>query len=813
MGVDLPHHWKGQQTVEKRKIIAATDKELPTLLDTASLAVRATRASRRTIAPKAAGESTGVKAAPKRKSIKSNGATTKNTLTTKASSIAARTKPSKEVIFNENKENHDPVVREATMTCHEGDDTDELMSSMGALSVKPLRIPSTKLPLPSTSNTTISAFEPIPSLSPSKARRPPRILSVDDGEMEDELSSPMPPVLKLVAKPKRGGVISSSRGRGEAVRATGPRKPLDLSASLFTSPARRLPTSPFKPTTANAPLPRLSADVPATVSRSSLASPARRPPTVATSSFGSPIKSAFRPSPMLTLKMETPNLPKPGIKSPPKRVKMPNLAEIDAVEDELGMDLDDYLLGRLPPRFIKQDMGHEGLIEKMSVGHVDTAVELNAARHGCLYVSKSSTLRSLPTSPPAKNYATLKIQERHGSNQTDVNIKEPDSIKDLYDTNHMINQISPITKRYKIPIERGGSCSFFDLEDHEDELSPPQYTDTLSTFCGPELRSGEGNLFPSAFVPKQLGDEIPIDPLLLSLSLPDNFLGIIESPTRKTTIPVKTHSVDDMIEDEDYTSQENQQFPNQLHIWSKSNRGCPLSQPNAVIRMSSVLAGAVIFVDVYTSDGADASSAFAEALRGLGAKVLKNWNWNPNSTGGPGEGERKVGITHVVFKDGSPRTLQKVKDSKGVVLCVGVGWVTSCEEEQAWIDESMYPVDLDHIPRGGHRVSSMYAWVWRVVLSLTFPQRRKSMEPKSVTPMPVSNYHPISTSDKSTGPPKTPKSTSRKFLFPQTELPHKREAESNPLLVQNILMARRKSMQFAPKTGSPLRRFAVFTID
>ena len=90
--------------------------------------------------------------------------------------------------------------------------------------------------------------------------------------------------------------------------------------------------------------------------------------------------------------------------------------------------------------------------------------------------------------------------------------------------------------------------------------------------------------------------------------------------------------------------------------------------------------------DVHTTEGADASGIFIELLTQMGAKCVKQWNWNPStsvagpSTPGPSESiecttSAKVGITHVVFKDGGRRTLQKVRESKGLVLCVGVGWV------------------------------------------------------------------------------------------------------------------------------------------
>lgn len=100
---------------------------------------------------------------------------------------------------------------------------------------------------------------------------------------------------------------------------------------------------------------------------------------------------------------------------------------------------------------------------------------------------------------------------------------------------------------------------------------------------------------------------------------------------------------------------------------------------------NSVLQGAVVFVDVHTTEGADASGIFVELLTQMGARCVRQWNWNPRSSMAPGEVETenvaavglagKVGITHVVYKDGGKRTLEKVRDAGGVVRCVGVGWV------------------------------------------------------------------------------------------------------------------------------------------
>lgn len=100
-----------------------------------------------------------------------------------------------------------------------------------------------------------------------------------------------------------------------------------------------------------------------------------------------------------------------------------------------------------------------------------------------------------------------------------------------------------------------------------------------------------------------------------------------------------------------------------------------------------VLKGAVVFVDVHTTEGADASGIFLDLLTQMGARCVKQWLWNSRS-GAISSGENlanpsldcampssKIGITHVVYKDGGRRTLEKVREANGVVLCVGVGWV------------------------------------------------------------------------------------------------------------------------------------------
>ena len=101
-----------------------------------------------------------------------------------------------------------------------------------------------------------------------------------------------------------------------------------------------------------------------------------------------------------------------------------------------------------------------------------------------------------------------------------------------------------------------------------------------------------------------------------------------------------------------------------------------------------VLKGAVVYVDVHTTEGADASGIFVDLLTQMGARCVKQWSWNPrasiasplDASGSPQVlspeiSANKVGITHVVYKDGGKRILEKVRASNGIVLCVGVGWV------------------------------------------------------------------------------------------------------------------------------------------
>lgn len=103
-----------------------------------------------------------------------------------------------------------------------------------------------------------------------------------------------------------------------------------------------------------------------------------------------------------------------------------------------------------------------------------------------------------------------------------------------------------------------------------------------------------------------------------------------------------------------------------------------VDESNMFLCEGSPLYGLTIFVDV-TSNGREHNHVFTEWLIHLGATIAN---------------ELTPGISHVLFKDGSIATLEKVLESKGAIKCVQVGWAIKCEELKQRVDESSYLVDL-----------------------------------------------------------------------------------------------------------------------
>jgi hypothetical protein len=111
----------------------------------------------------------------------------------------------------------------------------------------------------------------------------------------------------------------------------------------------------------------------------------------------------------------------------------------------------------------------------------------------------------------------------------------------------------------------------------------------------------------------------------------------------------------------------------------RSTVATPAGSPLRAIG-TGALHGAVVYVDVHTTEGADASGIFVDLLTQMGAKCVREWKWNPRAGLIVDDVENmvtpaRIGITHVVYKDGGKRTLEKVRDANGEVCCVGVGWV------------------------------------------------------------------------------------------------------------------------------------------
>ncbi|KAG6006338.1 hypothetical protein E4U21_007141 [Claviceps maximensis] len=188
-----------------------------------------------------------------------------------------------------------------------------------------------------------------------------------------------------------------------------------------------------------------------------------------------------------------------------------------------------------------------------------------------------------------------------------------------------------------------------------------------------------------------------------------------------------------------------------------------------------LLRGCVVLVDVHTTEGADASGIFVELLTHMGAKCVKTWHWNPSGSGNGDSSSSKVGITHVVFKDGGKRTMEKVREAGGAVHCVGVSWVLDCERENEWLDEAPYYLDTSVIPRGGAR-------------------RRKSMEPKAITNL---NGTIVSGDNKLFEPISTPKNRRESTLWMRTP-PEKCEEEDDEELEWSCAL-----LTPVPKTPAP----------
>lgn len=120
----------------------------------------------------------------------------------------------------------------------------------------------------------------------------------------------------------------------------------------------------------------------------------------------------------------------------------------------------------------------------------------------------------------------------------------------------------------------------------------------------------------------------------------------------------------------------------------------------------SVLKDVVAYVEVWSANGTENySKAFGNQLVDMGAKVSKTFNKE---------------VTHVVFKDGYPKTWDKAQ-KRGVKL-VSVLWVEKCRTAGMHVDESLFPATntREHLPR-------------------LMKKKRKCMQPKDFVPKTAEN--------------------------------------------------------------------------
>ncbi|KAG9006153.1 hypothetical protein FRB93_008945 [Tulasnella sp. JGI-2019a] len=99
-----------------------------------------------------------------------------------------------------------------------------------------------------------------------------------------------------------------------------------------------------------------------------------------------------------------------------------------------------------------------------------------------------------------------------------------------------------------------------------------------------------------------------------------------------------------------------------------------------VMPESDCLAGCVIFVDVKTDDGSDASAMFVQMLRRLSAKIINR----PGTT-----------ATHFVWKSGLQSTLTRYSSMEEPrPHLVGIGWVVQCVERKQKVEERRFLVNV-----------------------------------------------------------------------------------------------------------------------
>ncbi|GAA5991716.1 hypothetical protein JCM10908_001106 [Rhodotorula pacifica] len=197
-------------------------------------------------------------------------------------------------------------------------------------------------------------------------------------------------------------------------------------------------------------------------------------------------------------------------------------------------------------------------------------------------------------------------------------------------------------------------------------------------------------------------------------------------------------------------------------------------------RGKTCLQGVVAFVDVRTAEGDDSGMIFVDMLKDLGARVTSR----PSSL-----------TTHIVFKSGKPATLDFYRQSSLARRphLVGIAWVVRCSELHTRVEESLFKIDeavgASAAPGGGKENVDAATATAQAALGLSANggkkgdagvKRRKSMEPRALAAL----------------------NNARANLSLSTS----NDSAMKASIAASIERARRKSLQYAPRVGSPLAK-------
>lgn len=123
---------------------------------------------------------------------------------------------------------------------------------------------------------------------------------------------------------------------------------------------------------------------------------------------------------------------------------------------------------------------------------------------------------------------------------------------------------------------------------------------------------------------------------------------------------------------------------------------------------TGIFSGVQAYLDIRTSDNADASPIYRDIITQCGGRVISRWTDS---------------VSHVVYKSSSARTLDRVAEAVTAgqdIKVVSLGWVLDCQKQNTWLDETPYLIDISSLEhqaaRSVGRGRAAYA-------------RRRTMEP------------------------------------------------------------------------------------